>query len=72
MRILHLSQNRIGGTRRKSYVAEDISAHSGSFQVVLENGKPLFVFSQNSYCYTLHGITLANISMLLKYKDYAK
>ena len=39
-------------------MAEDIPAHSGSFQTVLEYRQPLPVFGQKSYRYTLHGFTL--------------
>ena len=57
--VLHLAQHRVRGAGRKSHVTEDIPAHSGSLQTMLEHRQPFSVFGQKSYRYTLHGITLS-------------
>ena len=41
----------------KPYVAEDIPAHPGSLQTVLEYRQPFSVFGQESYRYALHRLT---------------
>ena len=56
--VLHLAQHRVRGAGRETHVAEDIAAHSGSLQTMLEYRQPFSVFGQKSYRYTLHGITL--------------
>ncbi len=52
--VLHLAQHRVRGAGGKPYVAEDIAAHPGSLQTVLEYRQPFSVFGQKSYRYTLH------------------
>src|ERR1700722_2584649 len=52
--VLHLAQHRVGGAGRKSRVAEDIPAHPGALQTVLEYGEPFSVFAQESNCNALH------------------
>ncbi len=56
--VLNLAQHRVRGAGRETHVTEDIAAHSGSFQTMLEHRQPFPVFSQKSYSYTLHGFTL--------------
>ena len=54
-------------------VTEDIAAHPGSLQAMLEHRQPFSVFRQKSYSYTLHWLhSVSRISMLLRYKGYAK
>ena len=52
--VLDLAQHRVGGAGRESHMTEDIAAHSGSFQTMLEHRQPFSVFGQKSYSYTLH------------------
>ena len=56
--VLYLAQHRVRGAGREPYVTEDVAAHSGSFQTMLEDRQPFSVFGQKSYRYTLHGFTL--------------
>ena len=52
--VLNLAQYRVRGAGRKAHVAEDVAAHSGPFQTMLEHRQPFSVFGQKSYRYTLH------------------
>ena len=56
--ILHLAQHRVRRAGREPHVAEDVAAHPGSLQTMLEHRQPFPVFGQKSYRYTLHGFTL--------------
>ena len=52
--VLYLAQHRVRGAGWKAHVTEDIAAHSGPFQTMLEHRQPFPVFGQKSYRYTLH------------------
>jgi hypothetical protein len=57
-RVLYLAQYRVSGRSRKADMAENHAAHAGLLQTVLEHWKPVPVFGQKSYRYSLHGLTL--------------
>ena len=65
--VLYLAQYRVRGAGRKAHVAEDVAAHSGPFQTMLEHRQPFSVFGQKSYRYTLHWHhSVSCFSMLLR------
>jgi hypothetical protein len=65
--VLYLAQHRVRGAARKAHVTEDVTAHSGHLQTMLEHRQPFSVFGQKSYRYTLHWHhSVSCFSMLLR------
>ena len=68
--VLDLAQDWVGWTGGKSHMAEHIAAHLRAIQTVLEHGKALVFFRQQSNRYTVHGTRFISVSppMLLRDK----